>query len=170
MRIVLFRHGPAGKRDPERHPDDRARPLTPAGEQKTLAAAHGVARLEPGLARILTSPLARAARTAELLAACAPEAPLARLDALAPGGSWRQTVAALAALDPEAHVALVGHEPDLGKLAGILVFGAPASLAIKKAGACAIEFDDGPVPGSGRLRWFLPPRLLRRLAGRGSRV
>ena len=61
-------------------------------------------------------------------------------------------------------IALVGHEPDLGKLAGTLLFGAPAHVAIKKAGACAIEFESRAGAGGGRLLWFMPPRMLRRMA------
>jgi len=52
---------------------------------------------------------------------------------------------------------LVGHEPDLGKLAGVLLFGAPAALPLRKAGACSIEFDNHCAAGKGRLRipWLL---------------
>src|SRR5437762_3410272 len=60
--------------------------------------------------------------------------------------------------------ALVGHEPDLGKLAGSLVFGAPRALPLKKAGACAIDFA-GPVEaGAGQLAWFMSPKQLRALS------
>ena len=37
-------------------------------------------------------------------------------------------------------------------------------IAIKKAGACGIEFHDQPGPGQGVLKWFLGPRALQRLA------
>jgi hypothetical protein len=39
MKIILFRHGPAESRDPERWPDDAERPLTPRGEKRTRLAA-----------------------------------------------------------------------------------------------------------------------------------
>jgi len=73
-------------------------------------------------------------------------------------------------LDLHRRIALVGHEPDLGKLAGTLLFGAPSAVALKKAGACAIDFEGAIRPGSGRLCWFLTPRMLRRLARRKHRV
>jgi phosphohistidine phosphatase SixA len=64
----------------------------------------------------------------------------------------------------------VGHEPDLGTLAGALVTGASTSLPLKKAGACSIHFV-GPVePGTGRLDWLLTPRALRRLARSPKKV
>jgi phosphohistidine phosphatase len=171
MRIILFRHGPAGDRDPGRWPDDRLRPLTARGETRTRRAARGLLRLEDGLRTVLTSPLVRCARSAEILAE---EAGLARspeaLDALAPRGSWRDVILRLGEESPDANVALVGHEPDLGKLAGVLLFGAPAALALKKAGGCSIEFDAPVAPGTGRLRWFLPARALAHVAASRSKV
>ena len=82
--------------------------------------------------------------------------------ALAPGNSFRAVIDRLAHLPAEEVVALVGHEPDLGKLAGVLLLGAPAALPLKKAGACAISFDEKVAAGAGRLEWFLAPGMLRR--------
>ena len=88
------------------------------------------------------------------------------LDALRPEGSYRKVIEFLSANGSDGAVVLVGHEPDLGKLAGTLVFGAPSALALKKAGACAIQFDGEIRAGAGSLSWFLPPKMLRRFAGR----
>ena len=170
MRIILFRHGPAGERDPMRWPDDRERPLSPKGIERTRRCAEGIVRMEGGLSQVVTSPYFRATQTAMLLSeAGGLTAPL-ELASLEPGGSWRETLGSLAHAEPGGTVALVGHEPDLGKFAGVLLFGAPAALALKKAGACSIEFDEAPRAGSGRLRWFLPPRALRRFSRSRSHV
>ena len=171
MRIVLLRHGPAGTRDPSRWPDDAARPLTSRGRERTRRAAQGVRRLVDGVALVLTSPLVRARETADLLAAVVePEKDVETLDSLAPGGSTRPILARLGRLEPDSTVVLVGHEPDLGKLAGLLVFGAPAPLPLKKAGACSISFADSPAAGTGRVDWLLGPALLRRLARRKDKA
>ena len=163
MRVILFRHGPAGKRDPERWPDDARRPLTPRGISRTRFAARGILRIERQLTRILVSPLTRAAKTAQILAEASDgEIPVEVFEALAPGHSFRSTLERLGDLGPEEAVALVGHEPDLGKLAGVLLIGAPAALPLKKAGACAISFEQRAAAGAGRLEWFLPPGALRR--------
>ena len=151
MRIILFRHGPAGSRDASRWPNDETRPLSPKGIERTERAARGLARLEGSIRAILTSPLERARQTAQLLHdVLQAKAPIGELEALEPGGSYREVVQRLQSLDGEGAVVLVGHEPDLGKLAGVLLFGAPAStLPLKKAGACAIDFDGSPRPGEG---------------------
>ena len=67
LRVVLFRHGPAGERDSARSPNDDARPLTSRGEERTRVAAAGLARLTGGVRAIWTSPLTRAAGSAALL-------------------------------------------------------------------------------------------------------
>jgi phosphohistidine phosphatase len=172
MRIFLFRHGPAGSRDPARWPDDVQRPLSSSGEGRTDRAARGLARVAGKGTLVFSSPLVRAHQTAKLLrAALELEAPIETLDALAPGGSYREVVQRLAQCKHDDAVFLVGHEPDLGKLAGVLVFGAPASsLPLKKAGVAEVIFDDAVRPGAGRLHLFLSPRVLRRMARRGSKV
>ena len=165
MRVVLFRHGPAGKADPQRWPNDTLRPLTSHGEVQTAKAVLGVAELEPRIVRVISSPLLRARASAQLLLeALALDSRVALCDALAPGGSASEVFTALPDVREDEAVALVGHEPDLGKLAGTMLFGAPAHIAIKKAGACALEFEGRASAGSGRLLWFLPPRVLRHVA------
>ncbi|MGH7741635.1 MAG: phosphohistidine phosphatase SixA [Candidatus Eiseniibacteriota bacterium] len=170
MRVVLFRHGPAGEADPARWPNDALRPLSEDGRERTRRAAQGVAELEPTIVRVISSPLLRARESAQLLSeALELEARVTLCDPLAPGGSTGKLLEALPDVREEEAVALVGHEPDLGKLAGTLLFGAPAHVAMKKAGACAIEFGGRPGSGAGQLVWFLPPRMLRR-AARGRKV
>jgi phosphohistidine phosphatase len=166
MRVILFRHGPAGRRDPNRWPDDGERPVTRRGLQRSARAAAGLRRFLGRAGRVASSPLLRARQTAELLGkAVAPEVPVEILEALAPDAPHREALRWLRGLESGATVVLVGHEPHLGNLAGVLLFGAPAtSLALKKAGAVVIDFVGKVEPGTGRLYAFLPPRVLRELA------
>ncbi len=124
----------------------------------------GLRRLERKIERVMTSPLKRADHTARILGRELEIEPVEKLDALAPGGSTRKILEALRAAKVET-VVLVGHEPDLGSLAGWLVFDNGASLPLKKAGACSIRFDSAVAPGSGTLEWVASPRILRGLAG-----
>jgi len=171
MRLVLFRHGPAGDRDPARWPDDGKRPLTSKGVQKTKDAARGLIKLERGITLILTSPLVRAAETAQILKdALGDRARIVTLDELSPGGSNRALIAQLADLPQTRTVVVVGHEPGLGKLAALLALGSGTTgeIKLKKAGACGIRFDGPPRAGAGDLTWLLTRRLLARL-GRSRR-
>lgn len=169
MQLILFRHGPAGRPDPSRWPDDSARPLTPRGEEKTRAAARGLARALPAAAAVWTSPLVRAARTAEILARELDSRGPRTVAGLASGGSERallELLAATVADDAAATIVLVGHEPELGRLAGSLLVDPARALPLKKAGACALSFDGAPGKKLGDLKWFLSPRLLRALGAR----
>ena len=161
-----MRHGPAEARDALRWPDDAARPLTERGVERTRAAASGLKHVVPDRVIILTSPYARALRTAEILRDTVDSATVETIDSLVPGGARRGVLTVLTRLATRPGVILVGHEPDLGSLAGGLIGSPP--LAFKKAGACAIEFDGTPREGAGQLLWFLPPRVLRRLSGKES--
>lgn len=170
MRVVLFRHGPAATRDAVRWPDDDLRPLTGQGEKRTAAAARGLAHLEPEVGLVITSPLVRARQTADIVARVLDLHAIETDEALGPGGSWRRVLKTLEAHRRHHTVVLVGHEPDLGKLAGTLLFGAPAALPIKKAGGCAIVMNDDLEPGTGQLAWFMAPRMLRQWRPRKEKV
>jgi phosphohistidine phosphatase len=166
MRFILFRHGPAGRRDPSLWPDDALRPLTRRGEERTRRAAQGLGRIERGITLILTSPFRRADGTAQVLARVLGVDRVERLDALAPGGSPRKLLDSVPQI--EGAVVLVGHEPDLGQLGAQLIGSIP--LPLKKAGACAIAFDGQLAPGAGTLLWLATPKLLRRLALKKDKV
>ncbi len=170
MRVILFRHGPAGGRDPERWPDDSVRPLTSQGAQLTRAVANGLSALGLDVGTIGTSPFARARQTARVLAHVLGVELIEELEDLGPGGSHARILGFLAAHTSDRTVLLVGHEPDLGALAGMLLFGAPVSIALKKAGACEIRFEAEPREGAGRLSWFMPPRLLKQYLTRKLRT
>ena len=163
MRVVLFRHGPAGERDASRWPDDDLRPLSPSGETRTRAAAEGLARLVGDVREIWTSPLARCEASAAMLREACPGAKRVTVEALRPGGSWREIIEKPHAGRRAGTIVLVGHEPDLGKLAGLLVFGAPRAMPLKKAGACAIDFGRDVDAGKGEMVWLLTPKVLRSL-------
>lgn len=171
MRVILIRHGPAASRDARRWPDDARRPLTARGSERTELAMRGLKRMITPT-RILTSPLTRSAETAAIAQRVfGGSRAVETLAALAPGSSYTRVVETLAQFKPGETVALVGHEPDLGKLAGVLVFGAPAAtLPLKKAGVCIIDFAGRVEAGKGRLLAFLPPRLLRARAGAKART
>ena len=160
-RVYLVRHAIAEERGPE-WPDDTLRPLTSRGKRRFSGAATGFARFEGPPDRILTSPLVRARQTAELLSHAADAAPVETFDGLSPGEPAATIVASLRRLRAN-RVALVGHEPDLGHLAAVLL-GAGRPLPFKKGGMCRIDVEwHGEAEGT--LVWFLSPAGLRRIGG-----
>ncbi|MGH7321735.1 MAG: SixA phosphatase family protein, partial [Candidatus Rokuibacteriota bacterium] len=67
MKLLLIRHAIAVPRGTPGIPDDH-RPLTPKGERRFRKAARGLARIMRRPTALLTSPLPRARRTAEIAA------------------------------------------------------------------------------------------------------
>jgi len=162
LELYLIRHGIAAERG-EEYPDDSKRPLTSSGMSKLREEAKGLNELDVGFDLIITSPLVRTKQTAEIIASTLKEKPqLVTSDALAPAGTPAGVVQELARHAKHARIALVGHEPNLGELAARLI-GAKSSIEFKKGAICRIDFEVLPPKGIGHLRWFIPPRILRKL-------
>ena len=161
--LLVVRHAIAAERG-EDWPDDDLRPLTERGVSRFQTALRGIDWVGVELDEVWSSPLVRAHQTADLLAAALGGPPVRTLDALAPGHAPEATAAALDRATRHQRLALVGHEPGLGELAGWLL-GAARPLPFRKGGACRIDVGALSRAGSGELLWFLPPRVLRRLSG-----
>jgi phosphohistidine phosphatase len=164
MNVLLVRHARAEERALLGR--DSRRALTPDGRRRFRQAAKGLYRILPAISLVATSPLVRARQTAEILVDHGDGTELVTLAALAPGKSCSAVLAWLKQQADDATVALVGHEPDLGMLAGWLLTGRDASfIEFKKGAMCLIAFAEAPAPGAGRLLWALAPGVLRRIAG-----
>ena len=163
--VYLVRHGPAGHYDPTRWPDDRDRPLTPDGIASFRRAARGLRVLVPEVDAVLASRLARAWQTAELLHEEAGWPEPEPCEALEPGHSLAAVVDELCRHDGS--VALVGHEPTFSRLASLLCTGSDAALRIdvKKGSVLLLDVEVQVEVMRATLRWVLPPKALRALAG-----
>jgi phosphohistidine phosphatase len=165
--ILIFRHGIAEDlREAEGEGrDERGRRLTEEGVARTGEVCRGLREILPRLQRILTSPLARAVQTAELLQQAFGSAELESCEALVQGSDLRAVCGMLGRGDGHT-IAVVGHEPDLGELCGLLLTGEASGIVdLKKAGSVLIHSDE-PGSGDGVLHWMLPPRVARRIGSR----
>jgi phosphohistidine phosphatase len=163
LELYLVRHAIAAERGDE-YPDDSKRPLTSQGMSRFRREAKALDGLGVSVAVILTSPLARTRQTAEILAESVKSKPsIVATDALAPGGTAAAVIQEVGKHARKGNVALVGHEPNMGELAARLI-GARAPIEFKKGAICRIDFDVLPPKGTGMLRWFVTPRMLRKLA------
>jgi phosphohistidine phosphatase len=164
IELYLVRHGVAAERGPK-YPDDRLRPLTPAGVKRFAESVPALAKMGVVIDFVLTSPLVRARDTATLLAAgLEPRPAITEVEALAPEGRYQDVLEAIKThAKQHRRLVLVGHEPDLGELAARLL-GARGGVQFKKGAVCAIDVDGATPGGPGTLRWLLTPRALRALA------
>ncbi len=151
MDLYILRHAEAGE---ARRDEDRE--LTQRGREQARAVADGIGWLDLKVGAILSSPLPRAAQTAEPVAAKLGLS-VTLTDGLAAGQSPR---AALSALNGRGERALlVGHEPQLSGIVEALTGG---RIHMRKAMLAYVEVQSLE-PAYGELAWLLAWRHLERL-------
>jgi phosphohistidine phosphatase SixA len=172
--LCLIRHGDAGDRLalPDR---DALRPLTPKGRKQARRAGKALRRLGLCPRDAWTSRLVRAGETAKQATEGAKAAvPIVATAALAPTAEPERILVALAetpppktgrpAGDAPAVRWLVGHDPHLTRLLGLLVAAQPMGLPLSKGAVAVVEFPGEVAPGAGRLVDLLSPAAVRALA------
>jgi phosphohistidine phosphatase len=134
MDLIIWRHAEAADGDP-----DASRQLTPKGHKQAVKMAAWLDRNLPSSCRILASPTARTAQTAEALGR-----KFKLHDDLAPGSTPQRILQAVDWPDAREPVLIVGHQPTLGQLASLLMAGTEQDWTIRKAGAWwIVRRDDG---------------------------
>ena len=167
---LVIRHGPA-----EESTDsglDRERPLTAEGAAAMRRGAAGLAACTRAPEVILTSPYRRARETAEAVAEAFGGVPVREEPALAAGGTAADVLAALVACcrGDTGGFAIVGHEPDLGRFVSYALAASSRSFhALRKGGACLLEFPALPRAGNATLEWALDPVHLEAMGARVRR-
>jgi phosphohistidine phosphatase len=154
MKLYFLRHGVA--EEARAGMDDALRELTAEGRVKIEAEARKLRRLDLQLDALLTSPLARARQTAEIIAETL-DISATVVDQLALGCNLRRLNEVLAGYSPAARVMLVGHEPDFSETIHALTGG----WVVMKKGSLALVEARAIEPGAGMLHWLLPPKALR---------
>ncbi len=124
MDLILWRHADAapGSRDLERKLTARGR------KQAERVGAWLIARL-PGRYTVLASPAKRARETADALGVR-----YRIVERLAPGAAPGEVLDACGWPAHKGAVVVVGHQPDLGQVAALLLAGAEADWSVKKGG------------------------------------
>ncbi|MBK9711662.1 MAG: phosphohistidine phosphatase SixA [Kouleothrix sp.] len=155
MELYFLRHGIAEDVGPE-GAGDAGRRLTKEGIAKMKDAARGLKRIGVRLDVLLTSPLARAHQTAEIVAReLGVELRLA--DALSPGCNVALLFELLGEHRAAERVMVVGHEPDFSTMIAALAGG--GRIQLKKGGLARIDLE--VLEAGGTLVWLLPPKVLR---------
>jgi len=151
MEIFVIRHGiaePHGARE-----DDDARRLTERGRRRLARVVRGLRRLGVRLDRLYHSPRTRAVESADL-AMCLVDGESVVEPRLAEPPSQEL----LAALSGE-RIGVVGHEPYLTELIGLLTGTGASVFDLPKGGVARLDGD----PGQMCLRALLPPSVLRKI-------
>ena len=155
--LYLLRHGIAVERINGR--DHPSRGLTTKGRSRTLRVVKALAAAGFQADQAISSPYLRAMETAWLAhrgGLAPPPVPCARLQ---PGGPGMDRLADIAGT-----LLLVGHEPDLGRLASLLIGAPVGAIRLRKAGFCHLRWAAGEEALAGRacLERLVSPGVLRR--------
>jgi phosphohistidine phosphatase len=160
--LYLFRHG---KSDwAAAYEDDHDRPLAKRGRKAARRMGRWLARLGECPEVVLASSAVRAQQTLVLAQQAGdwPKGDIAMSRAVYEATTPEDLMALLAKAAPEAtRVLLVGHEPLLSELIGLLTGG---QVRFPTAAIARIDLpgtaDAVPEPGSGQLQWLVTPRLV----------
>jgi phosphohistidine phosphatase len=161
MKLYLMRHGLAIERGI--YLEDGDRPLTDLGKKKTAQVSQHLQKLELRFELIVTSPLVRAQQTAEILHHQSLSRDLEISPHLAPEGDLSRFLTELVSYaKPEASLIAVGHQPDLGNWAEMLIYGQVREvIVLKKAGIIGLQLPDpGEAIANSQLFWLTSPKLL----------
>lgn len=124
MDLILWRHA-----DAEDGANDLARELTAKGRKQAVVVGGWLDARLPAEARVLASPAARAQQTAAALGRR-----FETVDAIRPGADPVGLLHAAGWPESAGTVLVVGHQPTLGRVAAMLLFGEEADFTLKKGG------------------------------------
>lgn len=163
MELYLIRHGIAVDRKPDIQDEERL--LTAEGRERTRKVAKRLYGLGLRFDLILTSPLVRSRQTAEILHEGKLSNKIESSGYLAPQGNihdWLNELEQQQMLATDTKLAMVGHEPDLGQWASILVWGEARNvLVLKKAGIIGLKLPKiGSPVGGSQLFLLTPPKFV----------
>ena len=124
MDLILWRHADAaqGGRDLDRK-------LTARGRKQAARMAEWLVARLPSRFTVLASPARRARETADVLATR-----YKIVERLAPGAAPADILEAAGWPAHKGAVIVIGHQPDLGRVAAVLLSGAEAGWSLKKGG------------------------------------
>ena len=155
--LYFLRHAHAGDPADWDGPDD-ARPLSGKGEKQSERLGRFLAGVRFGPDAIVTSPKARAARTAEIVAGHLGAE--VSVDERLGGPLDLVTVEAILLDRGEPRrTMLVGHDPDFTDLVSQLA--GAGEIPMRKGALARVDVVRPLRPGGGVLRWLLPPDMLQ---------
>ncbi len=156
MELYMIRHGIAA--EPEYYINDSDRPLTELGIIKTTKVAKKLYDLGVRFDRIFTSPYSRAKETAEILKKAKLSEKMEISELLTPGGNFQDWLKWLQKRSDRS-ISIVGHQPNLGDWAEILIWGKPGGkLILKKAGIIGMLLPEQNPVGMSEIFWLTSPK------------
>ena len=163
MNLYIVRHAIAVDRAMVGYETDRERPLTDKGRKTMRQIAKALRKVGVEFDLILSSPYVRACETAEILTdVFKMKKEVVLSDNLIPLGNPELLLGEISEKYSVDSMAMVGHEPYLSSLIGLLVAdNAKMDVTLKKGGVCYLTVDDlHHLDHRATLEWLLTPAIL----------
>ena len=166
MNLYIIRHAIAVDEGTSDYESDSERPLTDKGRKKMRQIAKGLRNLGVEFDLILSSPYVRARETAEILAdVFKMKKKILFSDNLIPMGNPELLITEVNEKYSVNSIALIGHEPHLSTLVGLLVAeNAKIDVTLKKGGVCYLSADDLHHEHRATLEWLLTPGIMMEIS------
>ncbi|MGA9407287.1 MAG: phosphohistidine phosphatase SixA [Bacteroidota bacterium] len=153
MRLYFLRHADA---ETEGHANDIDRELTPEGIAEAERVSDAVHLLKLNITAILTSPMARAKATAEIVAKQFPSIRIQILEQLISTADPLNLFRELQSFPRDSRLLLVSHKPFVSRcVAHLININGEPKLSIKKASLACVEVGSPVQRGAGVLVWLL---------------
>lgn len=165
MELYILRHGKA-QEHAQNNASDAKRQLTEVGRKELECVAKAVKHLEIKIDEIISSPLVRAKQTAEIILKhiINKKKSITVWNELKPEMDTVKTIEKLITLKSTS-VLLVGHEPHLTNLIGLIISdnSNTVNISLKKGGLVHIRCNPIKTKMSGSLRSMMTPKQLKKL-------
>lgn len=163
IRIYLVRHGIAVDHADRGDLPDDDRPLTEKGRRRFRRAARAFARLGEQVDFIFTSPLIRAAQTAEILAGALRHYDVGVVEELRQGGGAVGKLLAEVGrrVKDDQGVALVGHDPQMSELVAVVGNVEKSDqdrIDFRKGAIVRIDVGELPSARPSQPKWWMRPK------------
>jgi phosphohistidine phosphatase len=143
---------------------DADRRLSPRGEDDAALIGRALAHLDRNVEIIVTSPLARAIETGEIIGKEISDHPIMYVSKhLSPGNSHNALFRELLSLGAGANIIAVGHQPDMSGFISFLIVGNQEAAVAMSAGSIAKLVLEGSRP-QAHLSWLLTPDAVKSLS------
>ena len=167
MNLYIIRHAIAVDETTSDYASDSERPLTDKGRKKMRQIAKALRHLGVAFDLILSSPYVRACETAEILAdVFKMKNKIVFNDHLTPEGNPELLIGEINEKHSVDSLAIVGHEPYLSGLIGLLTSDtSKLEITLKKGGICHLSADDlHHHDHRATLEWLLTPGILMEIS------
>ncbi len=164
MNLYLARHAeavPVGGRILK----DADRTLSPVGEAHAEQMGKVLAKIDPGIHVVATSPLVRAVHTGEIIGHQVSDRPVFHVtEHLAPGFREMRLLETLYALSGGGSIVAVGHQPDVSAFVSYLIAGAmSAAVAFPPGAVACLSIQQVSSRPEAHLCWLLTPDVVKSL-------